>query len=139
MHDELQKCRIESLKEGEMKGLKEGKTNGLKEGEARKAKKMAISLAEQGVPIEVIAKSAKVSTNTVKRWLQGEKKEENTDGLGRTCRQPDYEKFGDEIPDSRLTVPVKKLYRVREAILETKRLGRPLTEEEMEKYYIKDF
>lgn len=49
-----------------------------------------------------------------------------------------YEEFGDEIPDSRLTVPVTKLYRMREAILLTRRLGRPLTDEEMAEFFVKD-
>lgn len=49
------------------------------------------------------------------------------------------EEFGDAIDDSILTLPVTKLYRMREAILMSKRLGRPLTEEEMAEFYVKDF
>lgn len=45
--------------------------------------------------------------------------------------------FGDAMPDGRLTVPSnRKVYRLREAILETKKMGRPLTEEEMRKFEI---
>ena len=42
-------------------------------------------------------------------------------------------RFGEEMPDSRLTEPSDgKVYRLREAILLSKRLGRPLTQDEME-------
>ncbi len=44
-------------------------------------------------------------------------------------------RFGDEMPDSRLTEPSDgKIYRLREAILLSKRLGRPLTESEMAQF-----
>lgn len=49
--------------------------------------------------------------------------------------QPEY--FGEEMPDGRLTAPSSgKIYRLREAILLSKRLGRPLTEHEMKEYEI---
>lgn len=76
LYDELQKCRAESQREGEARGLKEGEARGME----RKVKEMAISLAKQGVAIEVIAKSAKVSMDSVERWLLGERKEERKYG-----------------------------------------------------------
>ena len=46
-------------------------------------------------------------------------------------------RFGEEMPDSRLTEPSDgKVYRLREAILLSKRLGRPLTKDEMEQFVI---
>ena len=47
-------------------------------------------------------------------------------------------RFGEKMPDSRLTEPSDgKVYRLREAILLSKRLGRPLTEDEMSQFVIK--
>ena len=46
-----------------------------------------------------------------------------------------FDRFGEAMSDGRLTVPSDgKVYRLREAILLSKKLGRPLTEEEMEKF-----
>ena len=46
-------------------------------------------------------------------------------------------RFGNEMPDSRLTEPSDgKVYRLREAILLSKRLGRPLTQDEMEQFVV---
>ena len=43
-----------------------------------------------------------------------------------------YERFGEKMPDGRLTEPSDgKHYRLREAIFMSKKLGRPLTNEEM--------
>lgn len=48
-------------------------------------------------------------------------------------------KFGEEMPDSRLTEKSNgKVYRLKEAILYSKRLGRPLSEEEMKQFELKD-
>lgn len=45
--------------------------------------------------------------------------------------------FGTEMQYGRLTEPSdRKIYRLREAILASKQLGRPLTKEEMKKYEI---
>ena len=45
------------------------------------------------------------------------------------------DRFGESMPDGRLTAPSEhKTYRLREAILQSKKLGRPLTEEEMKQY-----
>lgn len=46
-------------------------------------------------------------------------------------------RFGEAMPDSRLTAPSDgKLYRLREAIFLSKRLGRPLTKAEMAQFEI---
>lgn len=46
--------------------------------------------------------------------------------------------FGEAMPDGRLTAPSgHKVYRLREAILESKKLGRPLTESEMSLFEVK--
>lgn len=46
--------------------------------------------------------------------------------------------FGNAMPDGRLTEPSNgKVYWLREAIMESKRLGRPLSEEEMKKFEVK--
>lgn len=48
-----------------------------------------------------------------------------------------YDQFGDAMSDGRLTEPSDhKTYRLREAILYSKQIGRPLTEEEMKKFEI---
>ena len=45
--------------------------------------------------------------------------------------------FGQAMPDGRLTQPSNgEVYRLREAILLSKQLGRPLTDEEMKKFEI---
>ena len=45
------------------------------------------------------------------------------------------DRFGEVMPDGRLTEPSgNKVYRLREAILQSKRLGRPLTESEMKQF-----
>lgn len=45
------------------------------------------------------------------------------------------DRFGEAMQDGRLTAPSDgKTYRLREAILFSKRLGRPLTEDEMKQY-----
>ena len=44
-----------------------------------------------------------------------------------------FDEFGTDMPDGRLTEPSSdKVYRLREAIVMSKKLGRPLTDEEME-------
>ena len=43
-----------------------------------------------------------------------------------------FDRFGEAMPDGRLTMPSEgKVYRLREAILLSKKLGRSLSEEEM--------
>lgn len=48
------------------------------------------------------------------------------------------DRFGEAMPDGRLTAPSEnKVYRLREAILQSKKLGRPLTESEMKQFEAK--
>lgn len=48
-----------------------------------------------------------------------------------------FDKFGEDMSDGRLTKPSNgKVYRLREAILLSKQLGRTLTEEEMKKFEV---
>ena len=48
-----------------------------------------------------------------------------------------FEQFGEEMPDSRLALPSDgKVYRLREAILLTKQLGRLLLPEEMKQFEV---
>ena len=47
----------------------EGRAEGRAEGELEKAKDMAIRLADMGVPVEKIAKAAKVTVDMVTLWL----------------------------------------------------------------------
>lgn len=46
-----------------------------------------------------------------------------------------FDRFGEMMSDGRLTMPSDgKIYRLREAILLSKKLGRPLSEEEMKQF-----
>ena len=48
------------------------------------------------------------------------------------------DRFGESMPDGRLTAPSEnKVYRLREAILQSKKLGRPLTEGELKQFEVK--
>jgi len=48
-----------------------------------------------------------------------------------------FDRFGETMSDGRLTAPSDgKVYRLREAILLSKQLGRPLTQEEMKQFEI---
>lgn len=53
-------------------------------------------------------------------------------------RQTDqFEQFGEKMSDGRMTEASNgKVYRLREAILLSKRLGRPLTENEMKQFEV---
>lgn len=47
------------------------------------------------------------------------------------------DRFGEAMPDGRLTEPSgNKVYRLREAIMQSKKLGRPLTESEMKQFEV---
>ena len=49
-----------------------------------------------------------------------------------------FDKFGEAMPDGRLTMPSSgKEYKLREAIILSRSLGRPLTQEEMKQFEIK--
>lgn len=51
-----------------------------------------------------------------------------------------FGRFGEAMVDGRLTSPSNgKIYRLREAILLSRQLGRPLSEEEMRKFEIYHF
>ena len=50
-------------------GKAEGRAEGRTEGELNKAKEMAFSLFQMGVPIEKIAEAAKLDVGLVKNWL----------------------------------------------------------------------
>lgn len=41
------------------------------QGEMKKAREMALSLASMGISVEKIAEAAKVSLDTVQKWLSG--------------------------------------------------------------------
>ena len=48
-----------------------------------------------------------------------------------------FDRFGEAMPDGRLTMPSEgKVYRLREAILLSKKLGRPLSQEEMKQFEV---
>lgn len=48
-----------------------------------------------------------------------------------------FDRFGEAMPDGRLTAPSNgKTFRLREAILLSKKLGRPLSAEEMKKFEV---
>lgn len=48
-----------------------------------------------------------------------------------------FERFGEAMMDGRLTAPSDgKVYRLREAILLSKQLGRPLSQDEMKKFEV---
>lgn len=48
-----------------------------------------------------------------------------------------FDRFGEAMPDGRLTAPSNgKTFRLREAILLSKKLGRPLSPEEMKKFEV---
>ncbi len=48
-----------------------------------------------------------------------------------------FDRFGERMPDGRLTAPSSgKIFRLREAILLSQKLGRPLSEEEMKRFEI---
>lgn len=53
----------------------------------------------------------------------------------KSFTKEDFDRFGEEFPDGRLVEPSSpKPFRLREAILLSKRLGRPLTSEEMKQF-----
>ena len=59
----------EGAKLGEERGRVQGIAEGLAAGEMKKAKEMALSLADMGVSVDRIAKAAKVSEDIVWEWL----------------------------------------------------------------------
>lgn len=56
-----------------------------------------------------------------------------------TSTHDNFDHFGEEMPDGRLVEPsTPKPFKLREAILLSKRLGRPLTASEMKQFEIED-
>jgi len=55
--------------------------------------------------------------------------------ITQSFAKEDFDRFGEEFPDGRLVEQSPpKPFRLREAILLSKRLGRPLTSEEMKQF-----
>ncbi len=85
MHSKVLADRVRELKETQEgvdfmcremdaiynEGEKRGRAQGVAEGELKKAKEMALSLADMGLTAERIAEAAKVSVNLVQEWLSG--------------------------------------------------------------------
>ena len=92
-------------------------------------------LSDGKLPLEKIAEYAGLPLEEVQELeLTREDKMESLEQYEGKCRADD---FGTVMPDGRLTeISSGKIYRLREAILESKRLGRPLTDDEMKKYEV---
>ena len=85
MHSKVLADRVRELKETQEgvdfmcremdaiynEGEKRGRAQGVAEGELKRAKEMALSLADMGLSAERIAEAAKVSVNLVQEWLSG--------------------------------------------------------------------
>ena len=57
--------------------------------------------------------------------------------ITQSFAKEDFDRFGEEFPDGRLVEPSSpKPFRLREAILLSKRLGRPLTNDEMKQFEV---
>ena len=71
----------------------------------------------------------------LEKFFGGEKDSKTVEMVKRS-KEPDVAmRFGEVMPDSRLTEPSDgKVFRLREAIILSKKLGRPLTKEEMEEF-----
>ena len=71
----------------------------------------------------------------LEKFFGGEKDLKTLEMVKRS-KEPDVAmRFGEVMPDSRLTEPSDgKVFRLREAIILSKKLGRPLTKEEMEEF-----
>ena len=57
-------------KRGEERGRRLGEETGLRHGELKKARETAISMAEDGMEIERIARLIKVSQEDVRNWME---------------------------------------------------------------------
>ena len=71
----------------------------------------------------------------LEKFFGGEKDLKTVEMVKRS-KEPDVAmRFGEDMPDSRLTEPSDgKVFRLRDAIIRSKKLGRPLTKEEMEEF-----
>ena len=71
----------------------------------------------------------------LEKFFGGEKDSKTVEMVKRSKEPNLAMKFGEVMPDSRLTEPSDgKVFRLREAIILSKKLGRPLTKEEMEEF-----
>ena len=83
----------------------------------------------------VAAPEIDVFAKVLEKFFGGEKDLKTLEMVKRS-KEPDVAmRFGEAMPDSRLTEPSDgKVFRLREAIILSKKLGRPLTKEEMEEF-----
>ena len=65
----LELCRKEGISLGMSKGINIGRSEGLTLGRAEQQRDMVISLNEQHVSLDIIAKAAKISINKVKQII----------------------------------------------------------------------
>ena len=74
MCEEMEKIYSEGRTEGRLEGRMEGRLEGRLEGRMEGQRKMALSLANMGMPSEKIAEAAGVSVELVEGWIVGDKK-----------------------------------------------------------------
>ncbi len=67
--DLYNKGREQGIEQGIEKGIEQGIEKGIEKGKLENAKAMAISMHEDGVTVELIAKYASVSVEIVRSWL----------------------------------------------------------------------
>ena len=83
----------------------------------------------------VAAPELEVFGKVLEKFFGGEKDLKTLEMVKRSKEPNLAMKFGEVMPDSRLTEPSDgKVFRLREAIILSKKLGRPLTKEEMEEF-----
>ena len=83
----------------------------------------------------VAAPELEVFGKVLEKFFGGEKDLKTVEMVKRSKEPNLAMKFGEVMPDSRLTEPSDgKVFRLREAIILSKKLGRPLTKEEMEEF-----
>ena len=83
----------------------------------------------------VAAPEIDVFAKVLEKFFGGEKDLKTVEMVKRSKEPNLAMKFGEDMPDSRLTEPSDgKVFRLREAIIRSKKLGRPLTKEEMEEF-----
>jgi len=83
----------------------------------------------------VAAPELEVFGKVLEKFFGGEKDLKTVEMVKRSKEPNLAMKFGEDMPDSRLTEPSDgKVFRLREAIIRSKKLGRPLTKEEMEEF-----
>ncbi len=73
MCEEMEKIYSEGRTEGRLEGRMEGRLEGRLEGRMEGQRKMALSLANMGMPSEKIAEAAGVSAEMVETWLSSSK------------------------------------------------------------------